>query len=425
MLKKILFVVVVCFCSLAFARECPSTERTLDCAWVKYDDIAVANQGVRDELWRALRNGNVAAVDSALEILSQQVIPESALDSLELLQINILLKRYDLAFPQFVNMLKKSDEKVRYSFADDSLLAYLREQTHVGMHEHNRPEEDLRLDRILRINSFLENSEQADIKQEFKDLSHILQSLTPMFEIVDKKYWIYIMGMLRETEISKDTIANIVDKRVWRHLDFHSEWDTLRIDSALKETEVFCEKYPESEYSDWLKNITSKLRIEQERYKDYRNYYESKLYTGGIGIEAFVGSGAGILLGAPVQISRLIVTPYLNLDDLYDDFFVTAGLDVFETKHFKFQPFLGGNGPDFITAGLQGEFRFWMSKTPGPGFRDASYLSLKLKYMAIRSSEGSVDVISPETNSVVCVNYSSDEKSWSHKFFIGLGLHIW
>ena len=397
-MQKNISLVIAFFCSLAFARECPSTERTLDCAWVKYDDIAVAYQGVRDELWRALRNGNVAAVDSALEILSQQVIPESALDSLELLQINILLKRYDLAFPQFVNMLKKSDEKVRYSFADDSLLAYLREQTHVGMHKHNRPEEDLRLDRILRINSFLENSEQADIKQEFKDLSHILQSLTPMFEIVDKKYWIYIMGMLRETEISKDTIANIVDKRVWRHLDFHSEWDTLRIDSALKETEVFCEKYPESEYSDWLKNITSKLRIEQERYKDYRNYYESKLYTGGIGIEAFVGSGAGILLGAPVQISRLIVTPYLNLDDLYDDFFVTAGLDVFETKHFKFQPFLGGNGPDFITAGLQGEFRFWMSKTPGPGFRDASYLSLKLKYMAIR---------------------------WSHHLFVGLGIHIW
>lgn len=396
MLKNISLVIAF-FCSLAFARECPSTERTLDCAWVKYDDIAVAYQGVRDELWRALKNGNVAAADSALEILSQQVIPESALDSLELLQINILLKRYDLAFPQFVNMLKKSDEKVRYSFADDSLLAYLREQTHVGM-KHNRPEEDLRLDRILRINSFLENSEQADIKQEFKDLSHILQFLTPMFEIVDKKYWIYIMGMLRETEISKDTIANIVDKRVWRHLDFHSEWDTLRIDSALKETEVFCEKYPESEYSDWLKNITSKLRIEQERYKDYRNYYESKLYTGGIGIEAFVGSGAGILLGAPVQISRLIVTPYLNLDDLYDDFFVTAGLDVFETKHFKFQPFLGGNGPDFITAGLQGEFRFWMSKTPGPGFRDASYLSLKLKYMAIR---------------------------WSHHLFVGLGIHIW
>ena len=406
MLKNISLVIAF-FCSLAFARECPSTERTLDCAWVKYDDIAVAYQGVRDELWQALKNGNVAAADSALEILSQQVIPESALDSLELLQINILLKRYDLAFPQFVNMLKKSDEKVRYSFADDSLLAYLREQTHVGM-KHNRPEEDLRLDRILRINSFLENSEQADIKQEFKDLSHILQFLTPMFEIVDKKYWIYIMGMLRETEISKDTIANIVDKRVWRHLDFHSEWDTLRIDSALKETEVFCEKYPESEYSDWLKNITSKLRIEQERYKDYRieqerckdyrNYYESKLYTGGIGIEAFVGSGAGILLGAPVQISRLIVTPYLNLDDLYDDFFVTAGLDVFETKHFKFQPFLGGNGPDFITAGLQGEFRFWMSKTPGPGFRDASYLSLKLKYMAIR---------------------------WSHHLFVGLGIHIW
>ena len=107
MLKKILFV-VVCFCLFAFARECPSTERTLDCAWVKYDDIAVAYQGVRDELWQALKNGNVAAADSALEILSQQVIPESALDSLEFLQINILLKRYDLAFPQFVNMLKKS-----------------------------------------------------------------------------------------------------------------------------------------------------------------------------------------------------------------------------------------------------------------------------------------------------------------------------
>lgn len=47
----------------------------------------------RADLLQALKTGNTTKVDSALLVLSYEKIPESAIDSLEILQVNLIRGR--------------------------------------------------------------------------------------------------------------------------------------------------------------------------------------------------------------------------------------------------------------------------------------------------------------------------------------------
>ena len=184
--------------------------------------------------------------------------------------------------------------------------------------------------------------------------------------------------------------------------------------------EAFCENYPESEYSEWLQTVSREIADTQNRYKEFRNYYKEKLYTGGLGIEFFpLGfSESSLLLGVPVQISRLIVTPSMFVGGEFSDaFFITAGIDVYENKWLKVQPFAGGY--DLYTAGIQADFRFWMSKTPGE-FHGAEYMTLKFRYMGIYYAPDIATIgynPSEETPSV--------KKEWYNRFYFGIGVHFW
>ena len=116
---------VLCLCAFVFAHDVDFEEDVF--LSVKIDPVDMFDEWkARDNLLQALKNGDVAKADSALEFLSQAKVPESSIDSLELLQVNLILERYDLAVPQFANLLKKAGKRVRYSFAEDGLKSYLK-----------------------------------------------------------------------------------------------------------------------------------------------------------------------------------------------------------------------------------------------------------------------------------------------------------
>ena len=382
----------------------------------------------RADLLQALKTGNTTKVDSALLVLSYEKVPESAIDSLEILQVNLIRGRYDLAVPQFANMLMKERKKVRYSFANDSLYHYLRNESRFAAEYTDRPAERDLEERHLKLKGYMTEAAQANIKQEYRDLAEILVDLHPYFILYDKGYWIYLKTL--SENISPDSMANIIRIRSEEGVDFHNDIDTLAATMMLIRMETFCENYPESEYSEWLKRVSRNIEDSLKRYKEFRAYYKDKFYTGGLGLELFIGNSSTFVVGVPIQISRFILTPsYINGESSitikedqakvrndFDEFFVTAGIDVYENKWLKIQPFAGGW--DFFTAGLQADFRFWMSKTPGE-FHGAEYMTLKFRYMGIYHDTKTAT--SDETEEVEW----TEEKEWDLRFFVGIGVHFW
>ncbi|GEM_PF-2357006 len=401
---------------------------------VEYNKVKVnpaemqSELNTRADLLQALKTGNTTKVDSVLLVLSYEKVPESAIDSLEILQVNLIQARYDLAVPQFANMLMKERKKVRYSFANDSLYHYLRNESRFAAEYTDRPAERDLEERHLKLKEYMTEAAQANIKQEYRDLAEILVDLHPYFILYDKGYWIYLKTL--SENISPDSMANIIRIRSEEGVDFHNDIDTLAATMMLIRMEAFCENYPESEYSEWLKRVSRNIEDSLKRYKEFRAYYKDKFYTGGLGLELFIGNSSTFVVGVPIQISRFILTPsYINGESSitikedqakvrndFDEFFVTAGIDVYENKWLKIQPFAGGW--DFFTAGLQADFRFWMSKTPGE-FHGAEYMTLKFRYMGIYHDTKTATSDETEEDEL------AEEKQWDHRFFVGIGVHFW
>lgn len=401
---------------------------------VEYNKVKVnpaemqSELNTRADLLQALKTGNTTKVDSVLLVLSYEKVPESAIDSLEILQVNLIRARYDLAVPQFANMLMKERKKVRYSFANDSLYHYLRNESRFAAEYTDRPAERDLEERHLKLKEYMTEAAQANIKQEYRDLAEILVDLHPYFILYDKGYWIYLKTL--SENISPDSMANIIRIRSEEGVDFHNDIDTLAATMMLIRMEAFCENYPESEYSEWLKRVSRNIEDSLKRYKEFRAYYKDKFYTGGLGLELFIGNSSTFVVGVPIQISRFILTPsYINGESSitikedqakvrndFDEFFVTAGIDVYENKWLKIQPFAGGW--DFFTAGLQADFRFWMSKTPGE-FHGAEYMTLKFRYMGIYHDTKTATSDETEEDEL------AEEKQWDHRFFVGIGVHFW
>ena len=411
------FLAILCSCAITLGQNANFDQMDYNKVKVNPTDMAEF-QDARNSLWLALKNGDIEKVDAALEYLSHEEIPESALDSLELLQINLLLKRYDQAIPQFANMLMKGRKKVRYSFAYDSLFHYLRNETRFAAEYTDRSAERDQAERHMKLKGYMTEAAQANIKQEYKDLASIFADLHPFYHFFDKGFWTYLITINKVPD--NDSLANIISQRVEDRVDLHQEMDTVAVKLMIERIQAFCEKYPKSEYSEWLQTVSREIADTQNRYKEFRNYYKEKLYTGGLGIELFpLGfSESSLLLGVPVQISRLIVTPSMFLGGEFSDaFFITAGIDVYENKWLKIQPFAGGY--DLFTAGIQADFRFWMSKTPGE-FHSATYMTLKFRYMGI--------YYAPD---IATVGYNpseeepSIEKKWYNRVYLGLGIHFW
>ena len=399
---------VLCLCAFVFAHDADYEEDVF--LSVKIDPVDMFDEWkARDNLLQALKNGDVAKADSALEFLSHEKVPESSIDSLELLQVNLILERYDLAIPQFANVLRKEGKKVRYSFTDDSLKAYLKKETRFAAHYNDRHAYRDHRQRVQKAESYLNRALQADIKQEYKDLAQILIETLPFWAIYDKDYFTYSWdSSLKEYGISKDVdLANVIRVRASSYRYYRGEdVDTTRVKRALEKMNEFCEKYPESEYFSWIKKNIKDFDEFLEGYKKFRNYHVDKIYTGGLGFEVFRGLHETFMFGVPIQYSRYIITPYYCNNEDLGGWSISMGYDVYENKLFKIQPYfsLGTS----IGPGVQGDFRFWMESAPDTKFHLASYLSLKLRYM-------------------LGYTYKYSSKDWNlyNFIFVGLGFHFW
>ena len=267
------FLVILCFCAVVLAQEHDYDQVNFN--KVKVNPAEMQSElNTRADLLQALKTGNTAKVDSALLVLSYEKVPESAIDSLEILQVNLIRGRYDLAVPQFANMLMKGHKKVRYSFANDSLYHYLKNETRIAPRHHwHRAERDQE-GRHLKLKGYMTEAAQANIKQEYKDLASIFVDLHPYFILYDKGYWIYLGSIFED--ISPDSMANIIRIRSEEGVDFHNDIDTLAATMMLIRMEAFCENYPKSEYSEWLKRVSRNIEVSIKRYKEYRAYYKDK-----------------------------------------------------------------------------------------------------------------------------------------------------
>ena len=146
----------------------------------------------RDDLLQALKTGDMTKVDSVLLVLSYEKIPESAIDSLEILQVNLIRGRYDLAVPQLANIFMKAGQKVRFSFANDSLFQYLRNETRFAAEYNDRPGNLDQRERLLKLKKYLTDAAQANMKQEYRDLASILVDLYPYYHFFNIEFWIYL-----------------------------------------------------------------------------------------------------------------------------------------------------------------------------------------------------------------------------------------
>ncbi len=402
---------ILCFCMFVLAQGADYEQDVF--LSVKIDPVDMFDEWkARDNLLHALKEGDVAKADAALEFLSQAKVPESAIDSLELLQVNFILGRYDLAVPQFANMLMKAGKNVRYSFADDGLKEYLKKETRFAAHYRDRPGDRDHRQRVEKAESYLKSAMQANIKQEYKDLAQILIETQPFWEIYDKDCFTYSWDhSLNEYGISKDVdfLANVIRVRASSHKYYRGvDVDTTRIERALEKMKEFCEKYPESEYFSWIKKNVVDFDEYLNGYKKFRRYYVDRLYTGGLGFEVFFDVlNQTLMFGVPIQYSRFIFTPYFyKSDEVGGGGYLSLGYDAYETKRFKVQPYLT-LGSSF-GSGAQAEWRFWMESAPDTKFNVASYLSLKLRYMLGYT-----------------LKYSTKEWNWCNFIFVGLGFHFW
>ena len=110
-----------------------------------------------------------------------------------------------------------------------------------------------------------------------------------------------------------------------------------------------------------------------------------------------------------LQYKRFILTASHGQDpDFLDGWNVLLGVDAFENRFFKIVPFVGGYNT--WMAGMQFEIRPWISEM-GHDAPIGGYLSLKAKYVFKYGENG---------------GEADDYKKHSkHRFYLGVGFHIW
>ena len=183
--------------------------------------------------------------------------------------------------------------------------------------------------------------------------------------------------------------------------------DTTGLDVIISRLENFKKNYPESEFIPWIQKLLE-WRTSQRKSVEHRsNYYNERLYTGGIGIEIW-GGIRSMLVGVPIQFGRVAFDFLLGGIDHYGGtFLATVGVDVFETKRFKVVPFVGGKNP--FVAGAQFEYRPWIFPCSANGIGE--YVSFKFRYMAMYGKVKTEDGVK--------------KKELHNGFFLGAGMHLW
>lgn len=365
-------------------------------------------KGYRSALLESLKNQKKDDVVSIAQYIKEQAPDEFAVDNLELIQIYLLIDRYDLALDLWIGEYEKVGRKVQYSFVRDSLLDYL--DTNMNLTDSGV------------VNKKLEEIVLSNIDEEQRDLYKILLEMTPFYEMQNKFYAMHYKTWDREQQTLvykladkyvSDSLANstfgqfVFENRVYSKFYYRSGMDPECMEKLILSLKEFERNFPNSERLAWIKHERNRFEELLKDYSEFLNYYRRKLYTGGLGIEGWI-TNSGYEIGIPIQFQRFLFVPTFDTDEKLNDegWIFIFGFDLFEMKHLKIVPFVGLWDP--YVAGMQVEFRPWLEKYPDTKFGCAAYISLKAKYMM---KYGELE--------------KTDNKGFVHLFYAGLGFHFW
>lgn len=358
---------------------------------------------VRDSLLSSLKANNNEESLRYVEILKDSSYKDYALDKYELLQIYFLINSLDSAIVTFVrdydNHLMPyaqnayAHEYQWYSAFDDKLVDYL----------------DSKMDLTKRevLQEQLNRISNSDVSQELKDLAELMKMEFARNVIKNKSIACF------SEEVKKGKMSEVCSQRdeiyqmrygVWK--DDFVDKDSVYYDSLFSMFASFQNNYPDSEFRSWAIKHRHLAKQTREIDNSYKHYYLERFYTGGLGGEFFISpSNSDCELNIVLQYKRFILTAnHGQDDDFHYGWNVLLGVDVFENKYFKVVPFVGGYDP--WMAGMQFEFRPWISEM-GHDAPIGGYLSFKAKYV-FKYGE-----------------YKKDNKHAKHRFYLGVGFHIW
>ena len=405
----LVFLLIVLLNGVSFGasrlNEVLETRRTL----IEYlaDSTKVNLANMRDSLLNSLQNNNYNEALRYVEILKDSTYEDYALDKYELLQIYLLMDQFDSAIVTFVrdydNHLSSyaqgayAHQYQWYSAFDDKLIEFL----DAKMNLTNR---DVLQEQLNRISN-------SDISQELKDLAELMKMEFSRNVIKNKSVACFA------EEVKKGRMSDLCAQRdeiyqmrygVWK--DDFVDKDSVYYDSLFSMFASFQNNYPDSEFRSWA--IKHRHLANQTRERDFRHqhYYLERFYTGGIGGEFFISpSNSDCEWNVVLQYKRFILTASHGQDpDFLDGWNVLLGVDAFENRFFKIVPFVGGYNT--WMAGMQFEFRPWISEM-GHDAPIGGYLSLKAKYVFKYGENG---------------GKADDYKKHSkHRFYLGVGFHIW
>ena len=356
----------------------------------------------RSALLASLKKQRKDDVISTVRYIKERAPDEFAIDNLELLQIYLLVERYDLAIDLWLGEYEKVGRQVQYSFVRDSLLDYL--DANMNLTDSNVVKKKLK-EMILSSDD-----------EEQKNLCEILLKLTAFYGICNKFDVMRYSTLHREKLADKylgDTLifvsfgqSTVFGDRVYSKFYYRNRGDPECIRKMILALKDFEQKFPNSERLPLIKSQRNRFEELLKDYMAFLNYYTRKLYTGGIGVEGWLTIG-GWELGIPIQIWRLLFVPTLDSDENYIDGWVfILGFDLFEVKRLKVVPFIGLWDP--YVAGMQIEFRPWLDPSTDVKLGVAAYLSVKAKYM-LKYGELT----------------ETGKKDIAHTFYVGLGFHFW
>ncbi len=361
----------------------------------------------RDSLLQSIQIKDSFSVARYIGVLTDSAYEDYALDKYELLQIYLLMDQFDSAIVTFVrdydNHLSSyaqgayAHQYQWYSAFDDKLIEFL----DAKMNLTNR---DVLQEQLNRISN-------SDISQELKDLAELMKMEFSRNVIKNKSVACFA------EEVKKGRMSDLCAQRdeiyqmrygVWK--DDFVDKDSVYYDSLFSMFASFQNNYPDSEFRSWA--IKHRHLANQTRERDFRrqHYYLERFYTGGIGGEFFISpSNSDCELNVVLQYKRFILTASHGQDpDFLDGWNVLLGVDAFENRFFKIVPFVGGYNT--WMAGMQFEFRPWISEM-GHDAPIGGYLSLKAKYVFKYGENG---------------GEADDYKKHSkHRFYLGVGFHIW
>ncbi|MBQ7080490.1 MAG: hypothetical protein IJM92_12730, partial [Fibrobacter sp.] len=300
-------------------------------------------KGYRNALLESLKNQKKDDVVSIAQYIKEQAPDEFAVDNLELIQIYLLIDRYDLALDLWIGEYEKVGRKVQYSFVRDSLLDYL--DTNMNLTDSGV------------VNKKLEEIVLSNIDEEQRDLYKILLEMTPFYEMQNKFYAMHYKTWDREQQTLvykladkyvSDSLANstfgqfVFENRVYSKFYYRSGMDPECMEKLILSLKEFERNFPNSERLAWIKHERNRFEELLKDYSEFLNYYRRKLYTGGLGIEGWI-TNSGYEIGIPIQFQRFLFVPTFDTDEKLNDegWIFIFGFDLFEMKHLKIVPFVG------------------------------------------------------------------------------------